>query len=582
MLAEDAGWQIQRNFAIVDGMMTALFRRKIRLLAVLVTIAIFYLLVIFVPKRPETLFGFDYVRSSYDWSQHALKNPPSEPIHQLPAGSPRALPNIQYAFSTDTSSEGMAREKVLAERRLDVKQSFIKSWDSYRHKAWMYDELMPISGLGKESYGGWGATLFDSLDTLWIMGLRDEFYEAVAAAMTVNWAKTDATSFNVFEATIRYLGGLLAAYDLSKEPAILLKATELGDMLYMAYDTPNRMPVFWMRFQEARNGELEAGNHDPSASVASSGLEFTRLAQLTGNNKYYDAIDRVTQLLDTWQNKTSLPGMWPTYFDMYAMQLNTDQSYTISALADSLYEYLPKMYLLLGGLEPVYEKLYRGAMDTINSSLLYRPMTPDQVDVLFSGSAYAPGDIFNLASESQHLGCFAGGMFAGGGKLFDIPEHVTIGEKITKGCVWAYDAMETGIMPEIFNLMDCSTLEPCDWDQDRWEREGNSTLTKGFTDARDPRYLLRPEAIESVFILYRITGDQEYQEMAWRMYQAIVNATETDLAFSSIADVTVTGETAKADSMEVSEMFSVVHVSICLLMVQPRASGFPKPSNTST
>lgn len=552
MLAEDAEWQIHRSFAIIDDIMTALFRRRVRLLAIVFTIVVFYLIVIFVPKRADTLFGFAYVHSSYDWSQHTLKNPPSEPLKQLPTGAPRALPDIQYAFTTDTSPEGAAREQVLTERRLDVKQKFLKSWNSYRNMAWLYDELEPVSGEGKDSYGGWGATMVDSLDTLWIMGLEDEFYDAVATAMRINWANTDATSINVFETTIRYLGGLLAAYDLSKEPAILLKATELGDMLYMAFDTPNRMPVFWMSLQEARKGGLEAGDHDPSASVASSGLEFTRLAQLTGNNKYYDAINRVTQLLDTWQNKTSLPGMWPTYFNMNLMQLDTDQSYTIGALADSLYEYLPKMYLILGGLEPLYEKLYRSAMDTVNSSILFRPMTPDQVDVLFSGSAYATGDIFNLASEGQHLSCFAGGMFGQGGKLFDIPEHVAIGEKITKGCVWAYDAMETGIMPEIFNLMDCDTLAPCDWDQDRWEREGNSSLTKGFTDARDPRYLLRPEAIESVFLLYRMTGDQEYQEMAWRMYQAIVKATETDLAFSSIDDVTVTGETVKSDSMEVS------------------------------
>ncbi len=579
MLAENAEWQVRQNFAIVNGVMAALFRRPKRLLAIAATIAVFYLIVIFVPKSNDTLFGFVYVHTSYDWSQQTLKYPPSEPIKQLPEGTPLALPRIQYAFETDTSPEGIAREAVLADRRLDVKQKFTKSWNSYRNKAWMYDELRPISGKGADGYGGWGATLFDSLDTLWIMGLKDEFYDAVAAALTVDWAKTSATSCNVFETTIRYLGGLLAAYDLSREPAILLKAIELADMLYMAFDTPNRMPVFWMRFREARRGELAAGTHDPAASVTSSGLEFTRLAQLTGDNKYYDAIDRVTQLLDLWQNKTTLPGMWPTYFNMNSMLLNSDQSYTLGALSDSLYEYLPKMYAILGGLEPLYEKLYRDSMDTMMKSLLFRPMTPDQVDVLFSGSAYAPGDIFSLASEGQHLACFAGGMLGLGGKLFDIPEHVSTGEKITRGCVWAYDAMEAGIMPEIFNLMDCDSLEPCEWDQDRWLREGNSTLKKGFKDARDPRYLLRPEAIESVFIMYRITGNQEYQEIAWRMYQSVVKATETDLAFSSINDVTVTGETEKSDSMEVSQVHFCCHLS-AFADCGPRASGFQKHSNT--
>ncbi|RYO75974.1 hypothetical protein DL766_008253 [Monosporascus sp. MC13-8B] len=550
MLAEDVQWQVLRNYAIVDGIMVALFRRRTRLLAILATVVVVYLLIIFVPKRPDTLYGFAYVHSSYDWSRHPQKYPAPAPIKQLPTGNRRTLPKIQYAFETDTSPESVAREQVLAERRLDVKQKFLKGWDSYRNKAWMHDELTPVSGGWKDGYGGWGATLVDSLDMLWIMGLKDEFYDAVAAAMTIDWAKTDDKSFNVFETTIRYLGALLAAYDLSKEPAILLKAIELGDMLYMAFDTPNRMPVFWMNFEEARNGELEAGNHVPSAAVASLGVEFTRLAQITGDDKYYDAIDRVTQLLDSWQNRTSLPGMWPTFFDMRSMQLDMDQSYTLGALSDSLYEYLPKMYFILGGLEPMYEKLYRDAMDTAVKSLLFRPMTPSQDDILFSGSAYATADIFHLVSESQHLGCFAGGMFGMAGKLFGIAEHVSIAEKITRGCVWAYDAMETGVGPEVFNIMECHSLEPCEWDNDRWLREGNLSLKKGFKDARDPRYLLRPEAIESVFFMYRITGDQEYQEIAWRMYQSIVKAAETDLAFASVEDVTVTGETDKADSME--------------------------------
>ena len=40
------------------------------------------------------------------------------------------------------------------------------------------DELQPISGKGNEKWGGMAVTLIDALDTLWIMNLKDEFYEA--------------------------------------------------------------------------------------------------------------------------------------------------------------------------------------------------------------------------------------------------------------------------------------------------------------------------------------------------------------------------------------------------------------------
>lgn len=50
----------------------------------------------------------------------------------------------------------------------------------------------------------------------------------------------------------------------------------------------------------------------------------------------------------------------------------------------------------------------------------------------------------------------------------------------------------------------------------------------------------RPEAIESVFYLYRITGDPSYQDRAWGMFQSIVNATRTDIANAAMDDCMAT------------------------------------------
>ncbi|KAI0809933.1 glycoside hydrolase [Xylaria sp. FL0064] len=530
--------------------MTPILRRKSRVVLALLLVLLVYLLVGLVPDTSDVLWGFVYVRDHYDWSQQKQFYPVSE-YTPLPTGPPLSLPAVQYAFKVDKSPEGVAREAVLASRRSEVKEAFVKSWTSYKNVGFGYDELLPMSGGGYDEpgFGGWGATLIDSLSTLWIMDLQEEFYEAVAAAVTIDYSKTKDTSCNYFETTIRHLGGLLSAYDLSLETALLEKAIELGDMLYMAYDTPNRMPSFWLDFEDAKTGQQVAETREPSAAAASSSLEFTRLTQLTGDNKYYDAINKVTQVLDDWQNRTNLPGMWPTYFDLQRIELDSDSSFTLGASADSLYEYLPKAFAILGGLEPVYEKLYRGAMDTVIKNILFRPKLPDQADILFSGNVWVSGQGPSLNAQSQHLGCFVGGMFGLGGKLFQIPEHVEIGEKITKGCVWAYDALPAGIMPEVFSLIKCESLEPCEWNQEEWEVVGNTNLKEGIRSVQDPRYILRPEAIESVFLMYRMTGDSEYQEMAWRMFQSIRNATETDLAFSAIQSVKVT-ETVKTDSME--------------------------------
>jgi mannosyl-oligosaccharide alpha-1,2-mannosidase len=102
-----------------------------------------------------------------------------------------------------------------------------------------------VTGGYKNLFGQRAATLVDTLDTLLIMGLKDDFEDAVKAVKNIDFSTSAVTRMNVFETTIRYLGGLLSAYDLSdaRHPSLLAQAIELGDMLYTAFDTPNRMPI---------------------------------------------------------------------------------------------------------------------------------------------------------------------------------------------------------------------------------------------------------------------------------------------------------------------------------------------------
>lgn len=211
------------------------------------------------------------------------------------------------------------------------------------------------------------------------------------------------------------------------------------------------------------------------------------------------------------------------------------------------------MHALLGGVDPVYKKLYAGSMDVAIEYNLFRPMLPDEADVLVSGQIrkLAPAADAQLDPQGQHLVCFAGGMFALGSKLFDIPDHLDIGRKITNGCIWTYKTMPLGIMPEKFRMVPCESKQHCSWNETRWlegvaaENPGDENadeaikrkrIPQGFTELTDTRYVLRPEAIESVFILYRITGDEELLEVAWEMFDSIVSATRTPLGANAALD----------------------------------------------
>ncbi|GAB1312621.1 hypothetical protein MFIFM68171_02831 [Madurella fahalii] len=542
-------WRYRRRRAVLD-------RRIVRLL---LAVAVF-LFVVFIleplgtrqdPLRPlpeETGRKVRFRPSSFDWTSVTQHHPVSS-IRPLPTGAPKQLHPVQHDFSR------YVHDATTKSRQQAVRDAFIRSWESYKKHAWLRDELAPVSGGGKTTFGGFAATLVDALDTLWIMDLREEFYTAAAAAAQLDWADTSDTSLNLFETTIRHLGGLISAYDLSGEPALLEKAQELGNMLYMAFDTPNRFPGFWFDFEDAKKGYQVAGTSEPSAAPCSLSLEFTRLAQLTGDAKFYDAISRITDFLERTQDESKLPGLWPKMINFRAETVDTETSFSIGALADSLYEYLPKMAALLGGRLPNYEKMHRAAMKAVTEHLLFRPMLPEEeqkkYDILFVGDAYARPDGVDRVPNGQHLSCFAGGMFGLGGKLFDIPEHVAIGERLARGCVWAYKSFPTGLMPEVFNLIPCDSIDgPCPWDEERWQRDGDKQLAKGFRNARDTRYILRPEAIESVFLLYRMTGKEDLRDVAWAMFESVMKATKTPLANSAISDVTVDGETDKMDSME--------------------------------
>lgn len=150
--------------------------------------------------------------------------------------APAKIPSIQNKFTTGSGAD--------ERRRQSVKEIFIRAWKGYREYAWLKDELASISGGSRNRFGGWAATLVDSLHTLWIMDLKVEFEEAVEAVKDINFSTTEEDEINTFE-TIRYLGGLLAAFDLcdGKYPVLLGKAVELGDMLHATFDTPNRMPI---------------------------------------------------------------------------------------------------------------------------------------------------------------------------------------------------------------------------------------------------------------------------------------------------------------------------------------------------
>jgi len=116
----------------------------------------------------------------------------------------------EWKFGDSPYTYEMGESDDLARsRRYHVKKAMEFAWAGYEKYAFGYDEILPVSSGKKNGWGGFGTTLVDSLDTLWLMDMKDEFYRARDWVRdSLNNNRFHMVSF--FETTIRSLGGLLA------------------------------------------------------------------------------------------------------------------------------------------------------------------------------------------------------------------------------------------------------------------------------------------------------------------------------------------------------------------------------------
>ena len=97
-------------------------------------------------------------KGKFQWSRVPVRYP-VESITPLPAGALTKLPKIQTELEEETAGE--KQERLL--RLETIKKEFLHAWNGYKDHAWMSDEVMPVSGRTTNAFGGWAATLVDTL-----------------------------------------------------------------------------------------------------------------------------------------------------------------------------------------------------------------------------------------------------------------------------------------------------------------------------------------------------------------------------------------------------------------------------------
>eukprot|EP01118_Nematostelium_gracile_P013748 TRINITY_DN5228_c0_g1_i1.p1 TRINITY_DN5228_c0_g1~~TRINITY_DN5228_c0_g1_i1.p1 ORF type:complete len:557 (+),score=113.11 TRINITY_DN5228_c0_g1_i1:81-1751(+) len=417
----------------------------------------------------------------------------------------------------------LREDGILADKQKQeaVKEAFLFSWNSYKNSAaWGHDELKPKSG-GIQTWMELGLTIVDSIDTLWIMGLKEEFKLArdwIDANLDVNKDR----DVSLFETCIRVLGGLLSAYDLSKDEMFLLKARQLGDRFLPAFDTPSGIPYASVNLRTGRGSTPGwLGSSSVLAEIATLQLEFEYLSHHTGNPKYSEKALRVFDVLHDANENQKIKGLYPIYLNVQTGRFG-NRHITLGAMGDSFYEYLLKYWLMTGKKAEKYRNMYDESVEAIRSHLI-KKSSP-------KGLTYI-AELINdqIVPKMDHLVCFAGGMFGLGSQKNNDQEQLELGKQITRTCHEMYNRTATGIAPELV----------------RFEGENDFLIP-----SNAKHYLLRPETAESFFVMYRLTKDPIYREWGWNIFTHINRYCRTPGGFSGIRDVTTT--TVEHDDLQQS------------------------------
>jgi len=381
---------------------------------------------------------------------------------------------LSFALSAAAQTNAQLAERVRAE--------FLFSWRAYERYAWGHDELRPLSKTPRDWYGqSLLITPVDALDSLILLGFPAEAEKARKLIdETLSFDKD--ISVKNFEITIRVLGGLLSGYELTGDKRLLALADDLGTRLLPVFNSPTGMPYVNVNL---KTGKISGTKTNP-AEVGTLLLEFGTLSKLTGKPVYYaKAKNAVVQLY----NRRSKIGLVGDEIDVESGQWTSRASHVGGGI-DSYYEYLLKCAKLFGDND--CEAMWRTSIRAADTYLADPPW-------------YGEADMETgkrTATEFGALHAFFPGLLALGG---DLPRAKALEDAAFR--MWQLH----GIEPEVLEY---------------------KTMTVTY-----PAYPLRPEIVESAYVLHRLTHDRRYVEMGKVFLDDLVAHCRTEDGYTTLKSV---------------------------------------------
>jgi len=208
--------------------------------------------------------------------------------------------------------------------------------------------------------------------------------------------------------------------------------------------------------------------------------------------------------------------------------------------------------------------MYKDAMQAIHDNLVQKGVSVGLTHIMELIPSQKPDRQveWKLSSKQDHLVCFLGGsLLLGAATTESIVLQVSkpplaseltesgqkdwkLGIELIDTCMDTYETA-TGLSPEIVYFY-------TEDDKEQHAINKDWFIKKGLADqpSYDARYILRPETIESLFIAYRLTGDDRYREYGWKIFQSIEKYSRVESGgYASILNVDDV-DSEKIDTME--------------------------------
>lgn len=420
------------------------------------------------------------------------------------------------------------------ELREQVRALFNHGFNDYMTYAYPEDELQPLGCKGRGSdkadksnlgindvCGDYSLTLVDTLDTLAILGDQQAFEKGVQDVIDVVSFDVDS-KVQVFEVTIRVLGGLLSAHQYATLPQLnttipwyqgelLDLARDLGERLLPAFETGTGIPLPRINLKYGVSGlPLGEATETCAAGAGSLVLELSLLSRLTGDERFEAAA--TTAFRAIWDRRLDL-GLVGNTLD--AQTGVWTSSYTgVGAGIDSFYEYALKAWVFLG--DDYYYDVWNQSQKSISDYVL------DEEGFFYRNIHVRTG--FQITSYIDSLSAYYPGLLVLAGQV----EQASKAHLIYHSLWTRYNGL-----PERFNYNN--------------------------KQVEIPWYPLRPEFIESTYFLYRATKDPFYLAVGQQIVQDLM-AIKQDCGFAVLASVLTRTFDDRMESFMLSETLKYLYL----------------------